>query len=132
MIIWHPEDQIYPISSRMRAYFTSRAYRRLYDRYRHQHYGAHIRWADAPEIWRFSFRKDLLKKQFPDIEAGGEDYPEKISEDDAAISKRMALEAEMAGAGERLRAALIGEKHSVGKEEKRTRAEIEAEIEEME
>ncbi|RUS20261.1 hypothetical protein BC937DRAFT_95588 [Endogone sp. FLAS-F59071] len=128
MIIWHPEDQIYPISSRLRAYFTSRAYRRLYDRYRHQHYGAHIDWADAPEIWRFSFRKDLLKKQFPDIEA----YPEKISEDDVTMSKRMALEAEMAGAGERLRTALVGEKHSSSEEEKKTRAEIEAKIEEME
>ncbi|RUS25697.1 hypothetical protein BC938DRAFT_471778 [Jimgerdemannia flammicorona] len=137
MVIWHPEDQLYPISSRFRSYFTSRPYRRLYDRYRRVNYGARIDWADGPEIWRHSFRQDLLRKHFPYVlESEGNVVPGHIDEEDPSMSKRMALEAEMIGAQKAWRAVVggdeeVGEKVEKDVEEAETETETEAETEAM-
>ncbi|CAG8438090.1 2018_t:CDS:2 [Funneliformis mosseae] len=72
--IWNPEEQIYPVSSKLRSYLDSRDYKRLYNIFYKRGYQVSIDWENAKEIWRYSLNNEFneVAKHF------GEDKSEDI------------------------------------------------------
>ena len=56
---WNPEEQVYPTSSKLRLYFVSHDYKRLYDIFYKRGYQVLIDWKNAKEIWKFSLNHEF-------------------------------------------------------------------------
>ncbi|GBB97979.1 hypothetical protein RclHR1_03110011 [Rhizophagus clarus] len=57
--IWKPEEQVYPISSKLSLYFDSHGYKSLYNIFRKRGYQVSIDWNNAREIWKFSLNHEF-------------------------------------------------------------------------
>ncbi|CAB4394546.1 unnamed protein product [Rhizophagus irregularis] len=58
--IWKPEEQVYPISSKLSSYFVSHGYKSLYNIFRKRDYQVSIDWNNAKEIWKFSLNHQFV------------------------------------------------------------------------